>query len=133
MPARYLGKQNAQRARSIENGVPLVCANAGRAECASLSPLRRPAQALTRGAATAADVNDSRIIGPDGQGPEQQLALATNKEELLVADIVPQAANGVKRQLARDGSRAIFKELAEEMAKAALEAEAEEEKAAARL
>ena len=35
------------------------------------------AQALTCGAATAADVNDSRIIGPDGQGPEQQLALAT--------------------------------------------------------
>ena len=42
VPARYLGKQNAQRARSIENGVPLVCANAGRAECASLSLLRRP-------------------------------------------------------------------------------------------
>ena len=132
MPARYLGKQNAQRARSIENGVPLVCANAGRAECASLSLCSAaPAQALTRGVATAADVNDSRIIGPDGQGPEQQLALATNKEELLVADIVPQAANGVKRQLARDGSRAIFKELAEEMAKAALEAEGE--KTAARL
>lgn len=92
-----------------------------------------PSHRLSRGAATAADVNDSRIIGPDGQGPEQQLALATNKEELLVADIVPQDANGVKRQLARDGSRAIFKELAEEMAKAALEAEAEEEKAAARL
>ena len=79
-----------------------------------------------------ADVNDSRIIGPDGQGPEQQLAVASNKEELLVADIVPQAASGVKRQLARDGSRAIFKELAKEMAKAALEAEAEV-KAAARL
>ena len=71
-------------------------------------------------------MNDSRIIGPNGQGPEQQLARATNKEELLVADIKPQTANGIKRQLARDGSRAIFRELAEEMTKAALEAEAEE-------
>ena len=51
-------------------------------------------------------MNDSRIIGPNGQGPEQQLARATNKEELLVADIKPQTANGIKRQLARDGSRA---------------------------
>ena len=77
-------------------------------------------------------MNDSRIIGPKGQGPEDQLAVATTKEELLVADIVPQTVNGVRRQLARDGSRAIFKQLAEEMTKVALEVEIEQ-KATARL
>lgn len=60
--------------------------------------------------------------------------MATRTEELLVADIAPKTTNGVKRQLARDGSRAIFKELAEEMTKAVLEADAEtHEQAAARL
>ena len=47
VPARYLGKQNAQRARSIENGVPLICANAGRAECASPPFLRPCTQSLS--------------------------------------------------------------------------------------
>ena len=70
-------------------------------------------------------MNDSRIIGPNAQGPEEQLAVASRKEELIVADIVPQTVSSVRRQLARDGSRAIFKQLAEEMRKAALEADIE--------
>lgn len=63
---RYLGKCTAQRARAMDNGLPLVIANAGRHEY----------------------VNNSRIIGPDNQGPEPVLARATRKEQLLVADVV---------------------------------------------
>ncbi len=62
---RYLGKHTAQRSRAIENGVHLVVANSGREEY----------------------VNDSRIIAPNGQGPESRLARATHKEQVLVADI----------------------------------------------
>ena len=81
-----------------------------------------------------ADVNDSRIIGPNGQGPEQQLAVATRQEELLVADIVPQTFNSVRRHLQRGGSRAIFKQLAREMLTIVDEAEAAlDERATARL
>ena len=49
-----------------------------------------------------------------------------------MADVTPSKTNGVKAILALDGSWAIFIELAEEMAKAALEAEVEA-KVAARL
>ena len=62
---RYGGKNAAQRARSMDNGLPLVIANTGRPEY----------------------VNDSRILLPDGQGPERLLARATRKEQLLVADV----------------------------------------------
>ena len=62
---RYIGKCVAQRSRAMENGVHLVIANAGRSEY----------------------VNNSRILGPSGQGPEPKLAYATRKEQLLVADI----------------------------------------------
>ena len=52
---RYMGKCTAQRARAMDNGVHLVIANAGRPEY----------------------VNNSRIVEPNGQGPEHKLAYAT--------------------------------------------------------
>ncbi len=62
---RYAGKCASQRSRAMENGLHLVVANGG-------SPHF---------------VNNSRIIGPDWQGPEPVLARATHKEQLLVAEI----------------------------------------------
>ena len=93
---RYMGKCTAQRARAMDNGVHLVIANAGRPEY----------------------VNNSRIVEPNGQGPENKLAHATRKEQLLVADI----------EYERDGNRVLqaaackpwrFKEMGNEMIKAA--------------
>ena len=49
---RDLGKRAAQRARAMDNGLPLVVANAGRPEY----------------------VNNSRVLGPHPQGPEPVLA-----------------------------------------------------------
>ena len=93
---RYMGKCTAQRARAMDNGVHLVIANAGRPEY----------------------VNNSRIVEPNGQGPENKLAYATRKEQLMVADI----------EYERDGNRVLqaaackpwlFKEMGNEMIKAA--------------
>lgn len=62
---KYQGKFSAQRSRAMENGLPLIAANAGRSEY----------------------VNNSFIIEPNSQGPPHFLARATRKEQLLVADI----------------------------------------------
>ncbi len=62
---RYVGKCVSQRSRAMENGLHLVIANGGCPEY----------------------VNNSRIIGPDWQGPEPVLARAMRKEQLLVAEI----------------------------------------------
>jgi predicted amidohydrolase len=89
---RYLGKCTAQRARAMDNGVHLVVANAGRPEY----------------------VNNSRIIVPNCQGPEETLAKATRKEQLLVGDIeFNPASNGVRSAIQRDPW--LFSELAEEI------------------
>ena len=91
---RYMGKCTAQRTRAMDNGVHLVIANAGRNEY----------------------VNNSRIISPDGQGPEPRLAYATHKEQLLAADIeYDPDANPVARQ-ARSRPW-LFRELGEQMLK----------------
>lgn len=91
---RYMGKCTAQRTRAMDNGVHLVIANAGRNEY----------------------VNNSRIISPNGQGPEPRLAYATHKEQLLAADIeFDPEANPVARQ-ARSKSW-LFRELGEQMLK----------------
>jgi hypothetical protein len=58
-------------------------------------------------------------------GSSATLAVASHNKEVLVVDVKPSKTNGVKARLARDGSRAIFIEVAEEMAKAVLEAEVE--------
>ena len=93
---RYMGKCTAQRARAMDNGVHLVIANAGRPEY----------------------VNNSRIVEPNGQGPEHKLAYATRKEQLLVADIeYEREDNRVLQAAAR--TPWLFKELATEMVKAA--------------
>jgi len=93
---RYMGKCTAQRARAMDNGVHLVIANAGRPEY----------------------VNNSRIVEPNGQGPEHKLAYATRKEQLLVADIeYEREDNRVLQAAAR--TPWLFKELAAEMVKAA--------------
>ena len=93
---RYMGKCTAQRARAIDNGVHLVIANAGRPEY----------------------VNNSRIVEPNGQGPEHKLAYATRKEQLLVADIeYEREDNRVLQAAAR--TPWLFKELGAEMVKAA--------------
>ena len=91
---RYMGKCTAQRTRAMDNGVHLVIANAGRNEY----------------------VNNSRIISPDGQGPEPRLAYATHKEQLLAADIeYDPDANPVATQ-ARSRPW-LFRELGEQMLK----------------
>ena len=93
---RYMGKCAAQRARAMDNGVHLVIANAGRPEY----------------------VNNSRIVEPNGQGPEHKLAYATRKEQLLVADIeYEREDNRVLQAAAR--TPWLFKELGAEMVKAA--------------
>ena len=93
---RYMGKCTAQRARAMDNGVHLVIANAGRPEY----------------------VNNSRIVEPNGQGPEHKLAHATRKEQLLVADIeYEREDNRVLQAAAR--TPWLFKELGAEMVKAA--------------
>ena len=93
---RYMGKCTAQRARAMDNGVHLVIANAGRPEY----------------------VNNSRIIEPNGQGPENKLAYATRKEQLLVADIeYEREDNRVLQAAAR--TPWLFKELGAEMVEAA--------------
>ena len=93
---RYMGKCTAQRARAMDNGVHLVIANAGRPEY----------------------VNNSRIIGPDGQGPEPKLAYATRHEQLLVADIACDSGSNKARAVARR-TPWLFAELGKELAKAA--------------
>ena len=93
---RYMGKCTAQRARAMDNGVHLVIATAGRPEY----------------------VNNSRIVEPNGQGPEHKLAYATRKEQLLVADIeYEREDNRVLQAAAR--TPWLFKELGAEMVKAA--------------
>ena len=92
---RYMGKCTAQRARAIDNGVHLVIANAGRQEY----------------------VNNSRIIGPNGQGPEQVLARAVRKEQVLVADITYDLENQLVQRFKRN--KWLYRELAAEMGKAA--------------
>jgi predicted amidohydrolase len=93
---RYMGKCTAQRSRSMDNGVPLVIANGGRREY----------------------VNNSRILKPDGQGPEPVLARATRYEQLLVADV---EVNPAKNSAAAAAARVpwLFEGLAQEMLKAA--------------
>ena len=87
---RYTGKCCSQRARAMENGVHLICANIGRREY----------------------VNNSRIIVPDGQGPEKVLARATRKEQLLTADIqIEPDINKARRLVSR--SPELFRELGE--------------------
>jgi omega-amidase len=91
---RYLGKCTVQRARAMDNGVHLVVANAGRSEY----------------------VNNSRIIVPNSQGPEETLAKATRKEQLLVGDIeFKPASNVVRSTIHRDPW--LFNELADEIRK----------------
>ena len=93
---RYMGKCTAQRARAMDNGVHLGIANAGRPEY----------------------VNNSRIVEPNGQGPEHKLAYATRKEQLLVADIeYEREDNRVLQAAAR--TPWLFKELGAEMVNAA--------------
>ncbi len=93
---RYMGKCTAQRARAMDNGVHLVIANAGRPEY----------------------VNNSRIVAPNSQGPEEQLARATRKEQLLVADIAYDLEENRVRQAAGKAPW-LFRELGEEMVRAA--------------
>jgi len=93
---RYMGKVAAQRSRSMENGVPLVIANAGRREY----------------------VNNSRILAPESQGPDPALARATRREQLLVADISFRPVVCVPRERARRAPW-LFRELADAMRKAA--------------
>jgi predicted amidohydrolase len=92
----YMGKNAAQRARAMDNGVHLVIANAGRPEY----------------------VNDSRILVPNGQGPPQHLTRATRKEQLLVADI---AYDLEDNRVAHAASKSpwLFRELGEAMVRAA--------------
>jgi predicted amidohydrolase len=93
---RYLGKRTAQRARAMDNGLPLVIANGGRREY----------------------VNNSRIVLPDGQGPERTLARATRREQLLVAD-VPLDRGRNRAAAAARRTPWLFRELAAEMVRAA--------------
>ncbi len=94
--SRYVGKHTSQRSRAMDNGVHLVVANAGREEF----------------------VNDSRIIAPYGQGPEPQLARATRKEQLLVAEIeFDENRNPVADQA--KSTRWLFKEMGETMVRLA--------------
>lgn len=93
---RYLGKRASQRARAMDNGLPLVIANGGRREY----------------------VNDSRIVLPNAQGPETTLARATRREQLLVAD-VPLERGGNRATGAARRAPWLFRELAAEMLKAA--------------
>ena len=76
---RYLGKVTSQRSRAMENGLPLVIANGGQAGY----------------------VNNSRIITPEGQGPEVVLARATRKDQLIVADVPYNPADNSACALAR--------------------------------
>jgi hypothetical protein len=78
----------------MDNGVHLVVANAGRSEY----------------------VNNSRIITPNSQGPEEALAKATREEQMLVADIeFNPRSNGVRSTIQREPW--LFNELAEEIRK----------------
>ena len=92
----YMGKNAAQRARAMDNGVHLVIANAGRPEY----------------------VNDSRILAPNSQGPPQHLARATRREQLLVADI---AYNLEDNRVAHAAAHSpwLFRELGAAMVRAA--------------
>ena len=92
---RYMGKCTAQRARAMDNSVHLVIANGGREEY----------------------VNNSRIIGPSGQGPEPVLARATRREQLLVADLTYDLDNHLARRV--EQKKWLYRELAQEMTKAA--------------
>ena len=92
---RYMGKCTAQRARAMDNSVHLVIANGGREEY----------------------VNNSRIIGPNGQGPEPVLARATRREQLLVADLTYDLDNHLARRV--EQKKWLYRELAQEMTKAA--------------
>ena len=76
---RYEGKVAAQRARAMDNGLPLVIANGG----------------------TQAYVNNSRIIGPNGQGPEPVYTRATRKEQLLVAEVSIRSGENLAQGLIR--------------------------------
>ena len=80
----------------MDNGLPLVIANAGRPEY----------------------VNNSRVLGPHPQGPEPVLARATRKEQLLVADV---EVGGGESRAAAAARRApwLFEALAREMLAAA--------------
>ena len=84
--------------KKIDAGHPLdlVIANAGRREY----------------------VNNSRIIAPNGQGPEEALARATRKEQLLVADIEFNS-NGNSPAGAARKNPWLFRELGKEMIRAA--------------
>ncbi len=93
---RYLGKVAAQRARAMDNGVHVVVANAGRSEY----------------------VNNSRVITPAHQGPERNLARATRREQLVVADIEYDLEDNAVLNAAGK-SPWLFRELGEEMLKAA--------------
>ncbi len=86
-----IGRQNCQRVRAMDNGVPLILVNAGRQEY----------------------VNDTRILTEAKSGPEFVLARATRKEQLVVADIEvpPPDRNKAKRQLGM--RRWLFRELAD--------------------
>ena len=85
-----IGRQECQRVRAMDNGVPLILVNAGRHEY----------------------VNDTRILTQAKSGPEFVLAKATRKEQLVVADIEvsPPDRNKAKRQLGM--GRWLFRELA---------------------
>ena len=93
---RYMGKCMAQRSRAVDNGGHLVIANAGRPEY----------------------VNNSRILGPNSQGPEERLAIARHHEQLLVADIEYDPAENKVLTTARRVPW-LFRELGREMSKAA--------------
>ena len=88
-----IGRQNCQRVRAMDNGVPFILANAGRHEY----------------------INDTRILAPAKNGPENVLAKAKRREQLVVADVEvpPHARNKAKQQL-RVG-RWLFRELADTM------------------
>ena len=93
---RYLeGKHVSQRSRAIDNGVPLVVANIGRMD----------------------RVNDSRILMPNTQGPEQNLVRARRKEQLLVADVPLDALHNKAKDAARSRPW-LFRELGQEMLRA---------------
>ena len=92
---KLAGKHVAQRSRAIDNGLPLAIANIGRRD----------------------RVNDSRIVIPHGQGPELVLARATQKEQLLTADVPVDLSAGKAGREARSAPW-LFKELAQEMLRA---------------
>ena len=79
-----IGRQNCQRVRAMDNGVPLILVNAGRHEY----------------------VYDTRILTQAKSGPEFVLAKATRKEQLVVADIeVPPSERNKPMRGARGSPR----------------------------